>query len=443
MVEPAAYCLLRRTLDHHGRPSPTRVPHRILALIRFHVAGGARVASRNAIATIGLIIIVLGSAPDPWLWLRFLALGVAGAGHGSGPLIGLTAIAYGLSRDAVPRLTLGLGGWTRGLPADGVQHRRGVTYGLPIVQLPLAAAVFIAAVLTAAAYHVPLSWPKLLGTPIALVAAGASAVPARRSLLSAPCFAASALAAAMGQWLLLGASVALFVIGELIAGPLRFSARHAAVARPTVPGSLRMFRFTWRAIGWRLLAPLPMPTLALAAAWFYTRNNGLVGADVGFVARLWSVIAIALYVGAIADMIVTRRPSWPWIRSLPWSSTDRAIDDTIAIGTPVISIAIASAIVDPGTVVVALATLPPFAALAAWLLHGARRRLTRVSGGLILVGIVVGTAVAFVPLLAGVTLALTPLLIRGAARRDRREIVTGWKELHHDATGDSLAWSAR
>jgi hypothetical protein len=247
----------------------------------------------------------------------------------------------------------------------------------------------------------------------------------------------------MGQWHLLGASVALFVIGELVAGPLRFSARRAAVATPTVPGSLRMFRFTWRAIGWRLLAPLPMPTLALAAAWFYTRNNGLVGADVGFVARLWSVIAIALYVGAIADMIVTRRPSWPWIRSLPWSSTDRAIDDTIAIGAPVIGVAIASAIVDPGTVVVALATLPPFAALAAWLLHGARRRLTRVSGGLILVGIVVGTAVAFYPLLAGVTLALTPLLIRGAARRDRREIVTGWKELHHDATGDSLAWSAR
>src|SRR6476659_6110902 len=113
------------------------------ALVRFQAAGGARVASRNAIATIGTIIIVLGSAPDPWVWLRFLAVGVAGAGAGSGPLIGLVAIAYALAREAVPRLTLGLGGWTRSLPVDGIQHRRGVMYGLPIVQIPLATAVVL------------------------------------------------------------------------------------------------------------------------------------------------------------------------------------------------------------------------------------------------------------------------------------------------------------
>jgi len=38
---------------------------------------------------------------------------------------------------------------------------------------------------------------------------------------------------------------------------------------------------------------------------------------------------------------------------------------------------------------------------------------------------------------------MTPVLVRAAARRDRRQIVTGWHELHHDATGDSLAWSAQ
>jgi len=154
----------------------------VRSLVLFHLAGGARVASRNAIATIGVIIIVLGSAPDPWLWLRFLALGVAGTGFGSGPLIGLTAIACALARDAVPRLTLGLGGWTRSLPATGEQHRRGVIFGLPIIQLPLGVAVVLAATLTAAAYHVPLSWAKLIGAPVALVVAGATAVPARREV---------------------------------------------------------------------------------------------------------------------------------------------------------------------------------------------------------------------------------------------------------------------
>jgi hypothetical protein len=418
-------------------------PYRPLALFRFHVGGGARVASRNAIATIGAIIIVLGSAPDPWAWLRFLALGVAGVGFGSGPLIGLAAIAYALARDAVPRLTLGLCGWTRSLPVTGTEHRRGVMYGLPIIQLPLLIAVVLGAALTVAAYHVSPSWPKLLGAPLALVAAGAAAVPARRWFLATPLFGTAALLASLARWDALAASAALFVIADVAAGGLRFPARRTAVPSPAAPGTLRMFRFTWRALGWRLLAPLPMPTLALAAAWFYSRNNALDAVETGFVARLWSIIAIALYVGAVGDTVVSRRPSWPWIRSLPWSSRDRALDDAIAIGVPAIGVALATAVVDGRTVVVALASVPPLATLAAWLLHGARRRLTRVSGSMIIVGAMFGTAVAFVPWAAIAGLVATPLLLRAAANRDQREIVTGWKELHHDATGDSLAWSAR
>jgi len=48
-----------------------------------------------------------------------------------------------------------------------------------------------------------------------------------------------------------------------------------------------------------------------------------------------------------------------------------------------------------------------------------------------------------VPWMVVVGLIATPLLLRLAAWRDRHEIVTGWKELHHDAAGDSLAWSTR
>ena len=421
----------------------SRLNHTIGSLFRFHVAGGGRVASRNAIVTICAIIIVLGSAPDPLLWLRFLALGVAGSGHDSGPLVGLTLIALGLARDAVPRLTLGLGGWTRSLPATAASHRRGVVLGLPIIQLPLAASALIAVALTALVWHVPLSWPKLLGAPLALIAAGAAAVPAQRWFIAAPLFTVATIMAALGQWTTLAGSAALFVVADLSAGGLRFPARRPAVAAPAAPGSLQMFRFTWRAVGWRLLAPLPMPVLALAAAWFYSRNNELPPADTAFVARLWSVIAIALYVGAVGDMVASRRPSWPWARSLPWSSAARAVDNAIAVGAPAIPIALLAALVDVRTTVIALAVLPPLAAFASLLLHGARRRLTRVSGRTVLVGAAFATGVAFFPWLVIFGMLATPLLLRAAAWRDRREIVTGWKELHHDAAGDSLAWSTR
>jgi hypothetical protein len=316
-------------------------------------------------------------------------------------------------------------------------------FGLPIIQLPLLAAVIVAAVLTVVAYHAPLSWPKLLGAPVAFVAAGGAVVPSRRSLLSAPCFVGCALLAALGHWTTLGVSIALFIVGDTAAGGLRFRTTRAAVRVPSVPGSLRMYRFTWRAVAWRLAVPLPLPAFALAAAWFYTRNNALSAAEVGFVARLWSVIAVALYVAAVADIVVTRRPSWPWIRSLPWSSTARSVDDVIAIGAPAFAIAIAAAVVDPAAVPVAVAVIPPLAALATVLLPGAARRLTRVSGAVLIAGPVLGTAVAYAPWVAAVALVATPLLVRAAARRDRSAIVTGWKELHHDAAGDSLAWNDR
>ena len=413
------------------------------SLVRFHTSAGARVASRNAIVTICLIIIVLGSAPDPLVLLRRLALGVVADGAGSGPLIGLTAIAYAIARDAVPRLTLGLGGWTRTLPANGIDHRRGVMFGLPVVQMPLVVAVVFAAALTLIFYNTPLSWPKLLGAPVALCAAGAAAVPAHRWLVASPAFAISALLAAMGRWMTLAAALALFVAADALAGPIRFPNRRAAVPSPAMPGSLRIFRFTWRAVGWRMLAPLPLPFFALAAAWFYTRNNEFGPADIAFVARLWSVIAIALYVGALGDIIATRRPVWPWLRSLPWSSTARATDDTLALAIPALGVVLATALVDVRSTIVALVTLPPLAALAAATLPGARRRLTRVSGLLIVVGVVLGTACAYLSWVAPLVLMTTPLVIRLAAARGRREVVTGWKELHHDAAGDSLAWSTR
>jgi hypothetical protein len=186
-----------------------------------------------------------------------------------------------------------------------------------------------------------------------------------------------------------------------------------------------------------------LPLLALAAAWFYTRNNALSAADVGFVARLWSTIALALYIGALGDAIASRRPLWPWIRSLPWSSAQRAVDDGIAVGAPALGIAVAFFVVDARSVIIALAVLPPLAALGVVLLRGARSRLTRVSGAMVITGILLGTGVAFFPWLAVVALGTTPLLLRLAARQDRREVVTGWKELHHNAAGDSLAWSAR
>ena len=420
-----------------------RSPPALQSLFWFHASGGARVASRNGVLTICAIVFAFGSAPEPLHLLYSVARGIASTARGAGPVVAIGMLAFILAREAVPRLTLGLGGWTRSLPVTGAQHRRAVVAGLAVVQIPLVAAIVVAALLTALVYREPLSLAKLVGAPLALVAASAAAVPAARWYLYSPLAAGAALLASLGRWPHLAAAVVLLVLADRVAGSIRFPERRAAIASPALPGSLRVFRFTWRAVGWRLLVPVPLSLFALAAAWFYTRNNELTPPDLGFVARLWGVIAVAVYIGALGDHLAARRPTWPWLRSLPWSSAARAVDDAIALGVPALGVVLASTIVDVRASIVALATLPPLAMLGAAALPGARRRLTRVSGVLFITGGLLGTACAFYPWVAPLALFATPLVARLAAARGRREVVTGWKELYHDATGDSLAWSTR
>lgn len=412
-------------------------------LFRFHAASGARVASRNAILGLCTVVFAIGSAPEPLLLVRAIARGMAAADVAPTSLYVVTALAFVLAHEAVPRLTLGLGGWARSLPVEGGQHRRGVTLGLAIVHLPLALAVALGALITVVAYRDPLSAPKLLGAPVALLAAGAAAVPARRRLLALPLTLGAAGLAASGRWLGLGIALVLLAAADRAAGALQLQPRRSVGPAGADSRSSRMVRFTWRAIGWRALAPLPLPALALAAAWFYTRNNGLTGPDAAFIARLWGVLAVVLYTGAVADVIAARRPPWPWARSLPWSSRDRATDDTIALALPAIGIALAAAVVDPRAPFVTLAVLPPIATIGAGALPRARHHVTRATGRLVLAGIPLAIACAYAPWVAALVLLGTPLLVGLAARGDRRVVVTGWRELYHDAAGDTLSWSAR
>ena len=90
-----------------------------------------------------------------------------------------------------------------------------------------------------------------------------------------------------------------------------------------------------------------------------------------------------------------------------------------------------------------LFALTPFLAVrAAGAMRRAPERRTGASGEILLEGLPAAAATALLPWVVLPLLAMTPLAVRWAAERERRQKVSRWLELHHLAVGDSQSWSA-
>lgn len=421
-----------------------------VALIRFYVRGGARVAQRNALFAIGAIIIAVGSAPTPpEQMLRELALSLGARGIASGAALVVTALAAGLAAAAVPTLLLGLGGWMRSVALDGSQHRRAITLALLAPMMPLLAIALAIALCAAVVYHVPLAPAKLAGMPLAALGAAAAAVPSTRGIAARPLAMTGALAASLGRWDALVLALVLLAVADVIAGPIalppRTSARRpvSSRARRGVTARRIALGVAWRAIGWRSIAALVPGLLLIGWAHLYRVNNELSRTESAGALRLCALIGIVLIAAAAGDLLLIRRPAWPWARSLPWSSRRRVTDDALAIGALALPIVALVAREDWRTALVVAATLPLLSALAAGAARRGRGRMSRGGGEMLALGALVAATVSAWPALALACLAVAPLAVLGAARSERRAVVTAWDELHHAALGDSLAGSAR
>ena len=166
-------------------------------------------------------------------------------------------------------------------------------------------------------------------------------------------------------------------------------------------------------------------------------------AEAGGVTRLAIEMALVLTLAGMADLLVTRRPSWPWARSLPVGSRARVGDDLITIGLPAAPTLLAALGLDWRAFVIGLATAPVLGLLAVGAMRRAPGRLSRASGEFLVTGSIVALLVTLWPVLTLGGLGAVPLLWWHAARADRRLVVSQWQSLHHHAEGDSLAGDAR
>lgn len=411
-------------------------------LLRFHTLGAARLAQRNTLATLALLIVMLAFAPDPARITSAIGLAMTASEAPRTPALLWMVVAILLARRAVPTLQLGSGGWLGSLPVRPADHRRALALALTVPLFPLIAAHAVFAMLTPILFRDSISVPSLTGSAVGYVAAAASAIPVRRGTLASPLAALAAFVWILGSWTSVLLALCLVVAWDLAAGPVVPMRR----PRPRKRHADRWIApiLSWRALGWRVISPTITGVFLLGAAWLFRANNDVPASQSALVTRLALLSALWLGLQILAESLFVRRRPWPWHRSLPSTSMRRAIDDAIVLGIPALPVVVLAALIERGSAAAGLGTLPLLAAVNVWALRLAPGRVLGVIGpGSWIGGLLVIAACTLWPLASIFALALVPLAILLAARVDRMQIVTAWEPLHHDAAGDSMSEVSR
>lgn len=411
----------------------------IAPLLRFHLQVGARLALRVMVPAFGSAVGGLMLFGVDFINSFSLMLFGSAEKGGSGVLIAVACLA--VAWVAVPRVCRGLDGWMRHLPVTGLAHRRAAMLAVTAAQGSLLVLLlFLAA---AAAKNGSDPWPDLAGLVVAIPAAALAAMPVQR-FAARPLALAAAFLPFSGGWLPVAAGVALFFLADRIAGPLGKVRKGIELGRAARRGTGRWLeaRIAWRALGWSLPGQLLGSLLPLAGAALFVRNNELEAVYVRLGALLGGGCAAVFLLAGMAEGLAVRRPAWPWSRSLPWQASRRVLADSLFLGAHTLPLIPLTAWIEPVAALAVLAMIPLVAVLAAGAMRRAPERRSGASGEVLGAGLLLAAAVALLPWVSLLALLGTPLALKSAAERERRQKVSRWQEIHHLAAGDPQSWSA-
>lgn len=408
-------------------------------LLRFHLRVGARLALR-------VMVPVFASAAGGLMllgvdFINSLSVTLFGARGKAGSGVPIAFVCLGVAWVAAPRVCRGIDGWLRHLPATGLAHRRSAQLAIAAAQGSiLALLVFL---VIAAARNGGDPWPSFTGLLVAAPAAALAAMPVER-FAARPLALAAAFLPFSGGWLPVAGGAALLLVADRIAGPLRKSRAAIDLPRSARRGTGRWLeaRIAWRALGGSLLGAYLTALLPLGAAALFVRNNELPPVYIRLGALLGGGCAVAFLLAGLAESLAVRRPAWPWSRSLPWPASRRVRFDALFLGAHALLLVLLTAWIEPVAALAVLAEIPLVAVRSAGAVRRAPERRTGASGEILLEGFMLAAAVALLPWVSLLALLGTPLAVRAAAERERRQKVSRWQEIHHLAAGDPQSWSS-
>jgi hypothetical protein len=408
--------------------------HSVKPFVAFHLAVGARLALRK-LAPIIAIAFAAYYLLRPEL---FNAIFAALLENGS-LLMGLVSSILSLSVAAMaaPRICLGLNGWIRHLPARGLTHRRLAAIAISVAQMPILLVLAILALIAFAIFQIsPILY--LLGLPILGLASGLCVLPVQRNLLSKLLSSAACILSTSGHWIFLTIAILLLVIADLTAGILSPSHK-SRVSQRSRTSPLTNAIIVLRALRLRMLFLYLPALLVLGLTSLFLSNNTLTPHQTFRAVIFGGTLSASMLCAFISNSLAVRRPPWPWVRSLPWSAKQRITTDALLIALSTIPILFLVILINFQAIWPVAIYIPPLVFFASLTIRQAFDNQLGAVWQILIAGTTASVLICLVPLLSVVFLAITPLLIKHAAKQDKNQKVSRWLEIHHLAAGDSLS----
>ena len=404
------------------------------AYLQFHLGVGIRIALRVLVAAVALFF-ALFYLLRPELFIGTTALMIS-QGFTGGLACSLSFLIFG--GIASRRICVGLTGWIRHLPAPSSLHRRLAVLAVLTSQLPIILIWTGLAMAAARMYGSPLL-PFLVGLPLSAAAASLAVLPVHRKYLSFPLAAAASFLTGSSDWILFSAGILFLLTADLAAGPIKPLRKRMVFS---LPGRVTFhLSIAWRALRHRILFPYIPSLFFIGISFFFLANNVATPRLESTVVRLNGGLGFILFCGVFVNILSSRRPPWPWARSLPIKAETRVLNDAFLIFFHAAVLLIPIALTD-------LSALWPLAAALPFLSIRASRAVPlsgNVRGGpLVLLAkesAIGALAIGLLPLASIVLLPAALLALREAAKIEKSQKISRWLELHHLAAGDPLSWS--
>lgn len=410
-----------------------------LAFLRFHLNVGARLAAKILAPLIAVFFASLYIFKIDFFVVLARALFVDSHIVVSG--LFYSAITIGASYIISPRICLGLNDWIRHLPLKSRSNRRMALISIFMAQVPVLLSLSLPSLLLSNNLGVnPAVY--FFGLPVLGLSSALFVLPIRNSLVIKPFVLFACILSASGNWPMLIAGAFLFLICDLVSGPL-VSRKKSQRYNKVTKGLWLSFFMAWRALKWRIGFPYIFSFIILGLTQVFIQNNDLSPVLSGKI-YLFSVACSTVVICAfLAHVLAVRRPPWPWSRSLPWSSRRRVLLDAGGFAMSATPLLLMAFVMEKNIIFPLLLSLPALCFLSSWTMGRAFDLRTGAYGTILIFGGIGVLLLCLYPLISIVYLILAPILLKQAVEQERILKVSRWLERHHLAAGDSLSWSQK
>jgi hypothetical protein len=416
------------------RSEKTRI---FLAFLIFHLRVGIRVALR-ILAPVLAAIFGLSYILKPEFFI-FLARTIFKESGNLALGLFFALLVLPVAFSVSPRICYGLSGWIRHLPAGSALHRRLAALAIFTAMIPVLTVLGALASISfwTNRQNVILSILSLVSLGLAC---SASSLTVKRRPITAPLGILACVLCASGTAAFLGLGIGLILVTDQLSGPIVPVRKSRRYHRPLKGFSLLTI-LNWRAVRLKVGLPYLFSILVLLASSLFLRNNSLSPRLISSAVRFGGTLCLAVFLAILANMMAVKRPPWPWLRSLPLSSSQRILSDSLFLAAHTSILLIPFFVIHKPSVVPVAAFIPVAAARTSGLIRQARELRSGAAGRLLLEGSIAALFLSLWSWTAILFLVCAPPTFLDAVRKEQNQRVSLWLEIHHLAAGDSLSWS--